>query len=274
MSRIIKTKLLLILIVMLFLVSCTQSAADEEVNVREKDGMEMVYVPEGTFIMGTSEEQKAWILDQDWCADCKKYMIEPEIPQQEVYLDAYWIDKYEVTNAQYALCVDDGACDEPLLLSSPTHEDYYGKRKYADYPVMYVTFPQAKHYCEWAGGILPTEAQWEKAANGTDGRLFPWGEALPTCELANFKYDGEPCIGDTARVGKYPEGASPYGAMDMAGNVTEWVMDSAEREVCHYHRGGDWNVDTFNIRTHRRLCTESNILTKNYSIGFRCIMAP
>jgi formylglycine-generating enzyme required for sulfatase activity len=220
-------------------------------------------------------------------------MIGSETGLHDVYLDAYWIDKYEVTNAQYELCVENGACSEPLDLSSSTRDSYYVNPEYADYPVINVIVPQAKDYCEWVGGSLPTEAQWEKAAHGLSEQAFPWGNDAPTCELANFNSGGEPCVGDTAPVGSYPDGVSPYGAMDMAGNVTEWVLDGASLQgpggydvsgainpffvgdgLCHFHRGGDWYLDTFNIRSQRRLCSQSNTLDDIYTFGFRCMMAP
>ncbi|HPL80999.1 MAG TPA: bifunctional serine/threonine-protein kinase/formylglycine-generating enzyme family protein, partial [Anaerolineaceae bacterium] len=164
--------------------------------VREKDGMEMVYVPEGTFTMGSNN-------------------VDYEKPAREVYLDAYWIDKYEVSNAQYKICVEAGECNEPQST------DRYNNSNYANHPVVNVDWHQASAYCEWAGGRLPTEAEWEKAARGPNGNKYPWGNDSPSCSLVN--YGG--CIDDTTVVGSYPAGASYYGAMDMAGNVWEWVND-------------------------------------------------
>jgi formylglycine-generating enzyme required for sulfatase activity len=258
--------------------------------VREKDGMEMVSVPSGTFLRGTNEEQLDWIMSQVWCADCKNYMFGYEQPQYEIDMDAYWIDKYEVTNAQYALCEADGVCSEPLSLESLSHSTYYGNPDYADYPAMNIGWSQARKYCEWVGGSLPSEAQWEKAAHGTDGRPFPWGDAAPTCDLANFTIGGEPCVGDTAPVGSYPEGASPYGAMDMAGNVTEWVLDGGyEYGNSNSHpnpvsltvtndkiiRGGSWKSNEVYLRTQYRAYDDYDIGdTYIESFGFRCVMSP
>ena len=169
---------------------------------RPADGMVMVYVPEGNFTMGTTEKPA-------------------EQPIHQVYLDAYWIDRTEVTNALYAKCVEAGKCLPPELNNSITHPSYYGNPQYSDYPVIYVNWKQAQAYYEWSGARLPTEAQWEKAERGTDGRLYPWGNALPTKDLENFNK----IVGDTTAVGSYPSGASPYGALDMAGNVWNWTAD-------------------------------------------------
>jgi formylglycine-generating enzyme required for sulfatase activity len=166
--------------------------------VSEVDGMVMVYVPEGSFLMGSDEG------DGD------------ESPEHEVYLDGFWIDQTEVTNAMYAHCVDYGACERPNPSSS-----YYGNSSYDEYPVIHVDWYQAQDYCQWAGRRLPTEAEWEKAARGDDGRIYPWGDESPSCNLANYSE----CAWDTERVGSYAVGASPYGALDMAGNVWEWVAD-------------------------------------------------
>ena len=160
---------------------------------------EMVYVPAGEFIMGSDEG------DSD------------ERPVHTVYLDAFYIDKYEVTNSQYRKCVEAGACDVPLVPSDTT---YYDNADYAGHPVAYVSWNDALAYCQWAGKRLPTEAEWEKAARGTDGRTYPWGEGID-CDLAQYNE----CGGRTVPVGSKPKGASPYGALDMAGNVWEWVAD-------------------------------------------------
>jgi formylglycine-generating enzyme required for sulfatase activity len=168
--------------------------------------MTMLYVPEGSFEMGSNDGS------------------DDEKPIHSVYLDAYWMDMTEVTNAMYAKCVNAGDCDPPQSTSSYTHSSYYGNSQYDDYPVIYVNWNQASAYCEWAGARLPTEAEWEKAARGTDGRTYPWGEGID-CNLANY-YDGSKyCVGDTSKVGSYHNGISPYGLFDMAGNVWEWVAD-------------------------------------------------
>ena len=171
--------------------------------ISNKDGMTLLYVPAGKFTMGSDNGEP------------------DEKPVHKVALDAFWIDQTEVTNKMYGLCVAADACKEPTNTSSSTHSSYYGNSDFDTYPVIYVDWNMAKTYCEWAGRRLPTEAEWEEAARGTDGRIHPWGNSAPNDNLLN--YNGT--IGDTTAIGKYPNGASPYGALDMAGNVDEWVAD-------------------------------------------------
>ncbi len=153
-----------------------------------------------------------------------------EEPKHTVTLSEYKIQKYEVTNAQYKACVDAGTCTAPSSSSSYSHSSYYGNATYDNYPVIYVDWNKASTYCGWIGGRLPTEAEWEKAARGPSPseNIYPWGDTSATCSMANF-YDyygyGIGSYGDTTQVGSYPTGASYYGAMDMAGNVWEWVND-------------------------------------------------
>ena len=172
-------------------------------STRTKDGMPMVYVPEGPFTMGSTSGQP------------------DEQPVHTVTLSAFWIDQTEVTNAQYAQCVQAGACQPPQNKSSSTRPSYYDNASFGEYPVIYVDWNQANSYCTWAGGRLPAEAEWEKAARGTDNRTYPWGDAIDM-SYANY-YNSN--VGDTSQVGSYKSGKSIYGAYDMAGNVWEWVAD-------------------------------------------------
>jgi len=240
----------------------TNLAVAGTTQTSEIDGMTMVYVPAGDFLMGSPNE----IGENN------------EHPQHSVYLDAYWIDETEVTNAMYEKCVYKGACTAPSRTSSGTRSYYYGNPDYDDYPVVYVDWKQAQAYCQWAGRQLPTEAQWEKAARGTDGAMYPWGDDPPDRSMAN--YNGS----DTTRVGSYPVGASPYGALDMVGNVWEWVNDWYDANYYSENiinnptgpisgtstilRGGSWFVNAYYIRTAYR---EENPLTyTNSNNGFRC----
>ena len=162
-----------------------------------EDGGVLVYVPAGAFTMGNGS---------------------PDAPEKSVSLDSYWIYKTEVTNSMYAFCVSVGACAPPAQeVGSPV----YDNPVYANYPIVGVSWDMAANYCTWMGGGLPTEAQWEKAARGSSGALYPWGSGEPSCDLGNFSG----CVGGLTDVTKYAEGASPYGALDMAGNVFEWVND-------------------------------------------------
>jgi len=222
-------------------------------------GETLVYVPAGEFTMGSGDS---------------------DAPVHTVYLDAFWIDQFEVTNQQYKACVDAGTCELPSSKSSSTHPSYYENPEFDNYPVLYVNWDKANRYCEvWAGGDLPTEAQWEKAARGTDKRTYPWGSAEPNKDLLNYYQN----IGNTTQVGSYGSGKSPYNAYDMAGNVWEWVNDyyqsdyyadnasnpqgylSGEYRVL---RGGSWNYDDDLARSAYRL--RGNPSYASYSFGFRC----
>lgn len=182
------------------------------------DTAEMVLIPAGAFQMGCDSSNPA-----------ETYCYSDERPLHTVNLSAYSIDKYEVTNARYKACEDAGVCTPPGNVNSYTRSPYYSAAAYTDYPVIYITWVQAEAFCNWAGKRLPTEAEWEKVARGSsDTRKYPWGNAAIDCSKANFYDNGNGtglCVGDTSRVGSYPSGASPYGVMDMAGNVREWVND-------------------------------------------------
>jgi eukaryotic-like serine/threonine-protein kinase len=169
----------------------------------DTDGMVLLYVPAGEFTLGSNAGR------------------DNEKPPHTVYLDAYYIDQTEVTNVLFAKCVQAGACQSPDAGFSFTRGDYYGNPLFDKFPVIKVSWNDADAYCRWAGRRLPTEAEWEKAARSEDGRTYPWGNDAPTASRLNFFFG----VGDTTEVGQYPSGASPYGAMDMAGNVWEWVAD-------------------------------------------------
>ena len=184
----------------------TATAAPANERTSPIDGMPQDYVPAGTVRMGGLDVQAD---DRD------------ELPAHTVSLDAFWIDQLEVTNAMYMLCVQAGACTPPIVWSSDRRNAYFNTVEFKDYPVVHVTWDQASLYCEWAGRRLPTEAEWERAARGDDFRDFPWGDEPPNETYANFNR----LVDDTSRVGSYAAGAGPFGALDMAGNVWEWVSD-------------------------------------------------
>jgi formylglycine-generating enzyme required for sulfatase activity len=191
--------------------------------ISPSDGMKLIGIPAGGFWMG-SDKNDVYAEPDEW-------------PLRRVQLAGFWIDETEVTNAMYARCVEAGSCTPPpTAFGAFSPHPYYADAAYDDYPAVNVTWDQANEYCAWAGRRLPTEAEWEKAARGLGGYRFPWewvGVADPTrlnfCDqTCNFAWhvagvdDGYP---ETAPVGSYPRGASPYGVLDMAGNVWEWTAD-------------------------------------------------
>ncbi|HAF60994.1 MAG TPA: hypothetical protein DCK95_01550 [Anaerolineaceae bacterium] len=194
-KRIICTTTICMVMLGLSVVQCTV--------LRASDGMKLIYVPEGESWVGSGEWDHEFNLD--------------ETPEHKVYLDAFWLYKTEVTNAMYAECVTAGSCGQP---SSEETNPRFRDPVYADYPVVYVSWQDATDYCTWVGGRLPTEAEWEKAARGTGRAKYPW-ENGPSEENVNAANS----VGDTTPVDAYPKGASPYGVLDMAGNVREWVFD-------------------------------------------------
>ena len=231
-------------------------------------------VPAGYFQMG--------------CAAQNTGCSNDERPVHLVYIDGFYIDKYEVTNGRYVGCVAAGACSLPHQLSSDTRPSYFDSPAFAEYPVIAVSWDQANAFCQWEHKRLPTEAEWEKAARGaSDSRMYPWGDQSPDCTLANFDREGSrgPCVGDTSGKGAYPRGESPYGALDMAGNVWEWVGDwysagyysvspasnpqGPATGTDHIRRGGSWRYNAINAG----VLTRDNVVSRyaGISTGFRCV---
>lgn len=242
--------------------------------------MPQVFVPAGILHMGGYDVRAA----------------PDEFPAHDVTLDAFWMDQLEVTNAMYALCVSAGVCDLPQSLESGRRFDYYENSEFKDYPVVYVTWGQAKTYCEWTDRRLPSEAEWERAARGDDLRTFPWGEDKPDWRFANFNM----LVTDTSRVGSYAMGASPFGVLDLAGNVAEWTNDfydfdfyltsplenpfgpTSSASLNRVVRGGSLGDAEINIRVSKRSTVKGSNLnavpgSESYigefspRIGFRCV---
>lgn len=184
--------------------------------------IETVTIPAGSFLMGC-----------DPAADSR--CAEREQPQHTVTLDAYSIDKNEVTNARYIECVAEGGCTPPAVttaIAGSALRQYYGARDYMDYPMVNVTWEQANAFCFWDGKRLPTEAEWERAARGDAGAIYPWGTGTLGCDQANVGRNSSSnfCFaGGLTRVGEYATGASPFGLFDMSGNAFEWTSDWAFR---------------------------------------------
>jgi len=241
-------------------------------QTRPADSMVMVYVPGGTFQMGSSEGDSG--------------AHDDEFPQHTVTLDDFWIDQTEVTNAQYVLCVADGGCDESAYADN---DNYNGD----DHPVVGVSWHDADAYCKWAGGRLPTEAEWEYTARGEEGYIYPWGGEFD-CSRGNFDDEteldsyvvpgGEGCDGyvRTAPVGSFPTGKSWCDALDMAGNVYEWTADwygdypsgaqtnPAGPAAGDYKvlRGGGWSRNWGSVRAAYRHYNPPSI--RYNLLGFRC----
>jgi len=230
-------------------------------QVRERDGAETFSVPAGEFTMGSDSGEAS------------------EKPVHRVYLDSFWIDRTEVTNGQYTHCVTAGKCN-------PSRSADNSKVNGENQPVVSVAWDDAKAYCEWAGARLPTEAEWEKAARGSDGRKWPWGNSPATCDYSVLDAgDGRGCGRDTTwPVGSKTSGASPYGALDMAGNVWEWVADwydatyysrsparnptGPESGTLRVLRGGSWRDLSYGVRTTIR--NYGNPGATGVYFGFRC----
>lgn len=223
---------------------------DEGIN--PKDGASIVYVPPGPFLMGLSDLQIEALIQIS--AACTADQFESSGPQREEQTAGYWIYKTEVTNIMYRRCVGYGGCP-PLHTVVEAGDD--------ERPVAYANWQAAQSYCIWAGARLPAEQEWEKAARGTDGRLFPWGNEPPSPQLANLvRY-----VSNSIRVGSYGMGASPYGALDMSGNLREWVQDSIITGVA---RGGSFGMEAcFGSSGYRNPWKQSR---GDYKTGFRCVL--
>ncbi len=257
-------------------------------------GMEMVLVPAGSFTMGSTQEQiddafQECQANRD-AAQCERTEFEAEGPQTPIiFTESFWISRHEVTNNQYRKCEGAGVC------APPSERTYYDDPFYDNHPVVYVTWFQANDYATWAGMRLPTEAEWEYAARGPDGLIYPWGNTFDG-KLLNFcdtncgyswrDEDFDDGYETTAPVGTYLDGASWVGALDMSGNVWEWMSslyleypyDASRENVSGTNDnrkrvlgGGSWTTIPDFLRTANRYGDLSNFSYKN--IGFRCVLS-
>ena len=272
-----------------------------DVWVNPRDEIEMVYVAAGEFIIGTTDAQiDAWLRKHP--ADERRW-LEAERPQCRVNLSAYWVGRTEVTNAQYLRFVRETGHQ------TPEHwEDGRPPTGLEDFPVVHVSWEDARAYCEWAGGRLPRDLEWEKAARGADGRIFPWGNEWDRNRCRNFQGITGRSYGDFAEwlsafqawllhhdvvregpaaVGSHPSGASPYGCQDMAGNVYEWCEDWYDAQAHRRYarggltppasgtykvlRGGSW---CYGFPWYFRCATRhfgSPVVRRYRNYGFRCV---
>jgi formylglycine-generating enzyme required for sulfatase activity len=223
-----------------------------------RDGAPAAVIPTGTFIMGDDEES----------------------PRREIFVDAFYLDRYEVTVARYAAFMKDTGNLKP-----PDEWETVDLKNGGDLPVVGVNWQDASGYCHWAGKRLPTEAEWEKAARGNDERKYPWGNDPPTAERARYgkPYENPVYRDGVARVGSHANDRSPFGIFDLAGNVTEWVADwffesfpegdvrnpkgpdSGSGKVL---RGASWYEPAERLGVTKRW--HANPSSRNEGIGFRC----
>jgi formylglycine-generating enzyme required for sulfatase activity len=249
--------------------------------VDETTGARMIYVPGGIFRLG----------DNDGESD--------ESPSHIVKLDPFFIDETEATNGQYDYCVDEGVCDPPSRPGATFHRAYYGDPAFDDYPVIFVNWFNARDYCAWRGARLPSEAEWERAAGFDPVQAikyrYPWGEAFDgtvanfcdtNCPQSDKNIEFDDGHNDTAPVATFPDGASPFGLYDMAGNVMEWVSDWYDPRYYEEStdtnplgplegefkslRGGSWLSSENEVRTSGRSSYLPSVSRAN--LGFRCAM--
>jgi len=264
-----KTVLTIMMIVFsLMLSACTATLSRRPATIQgvgEHDVM--VLIPAGKFIMGSdpADEKRGIMVGID------------EQPQRQVKLKAFYIDKYEVTNAQYLKFIDATGNKTPYDYKNGQYPQGEG-----DWPVAHIDWQDANAYCRWVGKRLPTEAEWEKAARGTDGRIYPWGDEYDADKLNTRDWNKRKV--DRVDVGSFPEGASPYGLMDMAGSVWEWTEDWYEAypgstikgradfgKTYKVVRGGAWNGTGADLARSNMRYTYRPDQSYHCFIGVRCV---
>lgn len=272
-------------------ITATYTLTPIPTQITDDFGVPMALVPAGPFEMGGDVDFALEECEKQYIG-CQRTSFEDREPIHTITLDTYYIDLYEVTNARYAECVDAGDCDLPRDSRSDTRSSYYGDSQFDDYPLVYVSWYDAQTYCEWRNARLPSEAEWEKAARGEEGYIFPWGNEFDgtlanfcdsNCEYYQKNVDFDDGYVDTAPVGSYS--ANSYGLYDMAGNVWEWVSDwydvypggNAEDsddfgERYRVVRGGSWYADVLSLMASSRGVYKPDL--SNVNVGFRCVRSP
>jgi len=268
------------------------------IRTNPTDGAEMVWVPAGEFLMGTDKAEIPRLVEfakKMGDADAKAWFYEEEMPQHKVKVDGFWLYKHEVTNEQFEKFVKAmGYKPEKGDLWRRYSEKYTEGGK-ANHPVVYVTWKDAVAYCQWAGGRLPTEAEWEYAARRTDARQFPWENDWDPrgCNFADKRSKrawSDKTVDDgyeyTAPVGSYPQGASPFGALDMTGNVCEWCSslykhypysgddgrEDSSADGARVVRGGSWDDCWYTLRVAFRYYQFVPSYAF-YDVGFRVVVS-
>ena len=315
-----KTRILILAGALIMLLSGQDFCNGQDVTrIREIDKMEMIYVPEGSFQRGSSDAQIDQVIEE--ClkmypegSSCKREVYSrQEQPEKEVRIDAFWMDKTEVTNAQFCLFLNQkgnqstneikwfepGSGHRGIVYGFIEEAEgiYTPKSGYENYPVIEVSWYGAKAYCEWAGGRLPTEAEWEYAAKGPMNSIYPWGNVFDGSAVnyrdLSFDFDNhgkDTSFSDSSpqwtEVGSYPEGASWCGILDLAGNIHEWVYDwyapdyysispainptgpeTGKYKIC---RGGSWYDPSWHVRcSYRKVLSSSS--ARMHWVGFRCV---
>ncbi len=264
-------------------------------RTRSADEMALILVPEGTFNMGSTlgEVEDAIALCREHYGICNNWYYMREFPRHAVTLDSFWIDQTEVSNDQYRQCVQAGICSAPSMCKKG--ESTFADPEKSDHPVVCISWEQAQNYCQWAGGRLPTEAEWEYAFRGEAGWIFTWGDEfngsqLNYCDQNCNQSHADDRFNDghamTAPVGSYPDGESWVGALNMGGNASEWVFDwlgdyssDAESNPAgpsvgneKIIKGGSW----FGHPTYCRGALRASVdpETSFDNLGFRCVVPP
>lgn len=263
--KLIPLSTLLVLLTAWLLLPVQQTLASDHPN--------MALIPEGIYMMGSMKSLKE--LDPTALLQADRHMLGPEDPAHDVFLNAYYVDVYEVSNAEYKKYTEANP-----KVKAPRHWND-PKFNQPNQPVVGVSWKEAQGFCHWQKKRLPTEAEWEKASRGTRGIDYPWGNEPPNSSRLNFNDEK----GKPVPVGSYEAGKSDFGVYDLSGNVAEWVQDWHFPEYYLYSpkenpqgpqkgqykviRGGNWRNNADDVRLTYRNATVPSM--RNNKIGFRCV---